>query len=330
MSQQVADRLKCHCRKCIDFHAHFMLREVFDTAHPHSVSSCFGATLLSPDTPQFRRLFEPELHLEDMEKRGIDCHMLSSCDVVMARSHWATPEEDARLTAMVNDECMRWVEAHPGRFIPSAALPIGDITLAFHEMDRVKAMGERILNVPSNYRGIYLGEEHFDDFWAAVLDQDMIVFIHPDGVRDMWFQRYSLWNSIGQSIEEVKVMSSLILEGMMDRHPGLKIVMAHGGGYMPHYMGRLDRNVDDKPWTAKNISRKPSEYLSDFYYDSCVYDPRTLELLAERVGIDRLVLGGDYPVAAIDPIDFLDRTNLSDAERASIAGGTAMALLGLS
>ena len=97
---------------------------------------------------------------------------------------------------------------------------------------------------------------------------------------------------------------------------------------MPHYMGRLDRNVTDKPFTAKNISKKPSEYLSDFYYDSCVYDARTLELLIERVGIDRVVLGGDYPVAALDPIDFLETIRISDSDRALIAGGNAASLLG--
>uniref|UniRef100_UPI0035CBEBD0 amidohydrolase family protein n=1 Tax=uncultured Sphingomonas sp. TaxID=158754 RepID=UPI0035CBEBD0 len=330
MSQPVADRLKCYCTKCVDFHAHFVHREVYEISHPHSVSSCFGERLLSLDTPQFQRLLDPELQVADMDARGIDCHVLSSSDVVMARSHWATPEEDARLTAIVNDECMRWVHLHPDRFIPSAALPIGDMKLALKEIERVRAMGVRILNLPSNYRDVYLGESPFDELWAAVLEMDLIVFIHPDGIRDRWFQAYSMWNSIGQSIEEVKVMSSLIYEGVMDRYKGVKIVMAHGGGYMPHYMGRLDRNVLDKPFTAKNISKNPSEYLSDFFYDSCVYDPRTLELLVERVGIDRVVLGGDYPVADVDPIDFLDRVRLSDPDRARIAGGNAMALLGLS
>ena len=106
-------------------------------------------------------------------------------------------------------------------------------------------------------------------------------------------------------------------------------MMAHGGGYMPHYMGRLDRNVTDKPFTIKNLSKKPSEYLRDFYYDSCVYDPRTLEILVERVGVERLVLGGDYPVAALDPIDFLESARLTDEERAAIAGGNAAKIMGL-
>ena len=86
-------------------------------------------------------------------------------------------------------------------------------------------------------------------------------------------------------------MSHLIYEGVLDRHTGIKIVMAHGGGYMPHYMGRLDRNYREKPETARNLSKPPSDYLKDFFYDSCVYDARTLELLVERVGADRVLLG---------------------------------------
>jgi aminocarboxymuconate-semialdehyde decarboxylase len=273
-------------------------------------------------------MFQPELQIGDMDERGIDINILTSCDVVQSRA-WATPDEERRMTALVNLECARWVDAYPDRFISTTVLPLGDIRMALAELEWAVSVGSRIIQLPSNYRGDYLGHARFSELWAAIKDRGMVVFIHPEGVTDMWFQDYALWNSIGQSIEEVKCMSSLIYEGVMDRYPGLKIVMAHGGGYMPHYMGRLDRNVTDKPFTTKNISKKPSEYLSDFYYDSCVYDPRTLELLVERVGIDRIVLGGDYPVAALDPIDFLASANLSDQDRAKIAGGNASRLLEL-
>ena len=327
MSVGTANRYRQFCPKCLDFHTHFMQRDVFNESHPHSVSSCFGRNMLPPDSPAFKRMFEPELQIEDMELRGIDAHVLSSCDVVQSRA-WATPDDEARMTAVVNDECARWIQRFPGRFIGSAVLPLGDMRRALAELERTSAMGLRIVQLPSNYRGAYLGHARFEELWGALRERGIVAFIHPEGVTDMWFQDYAMWNSIGQSIEEVKVMSSLIYEGVMDRHAGVKIVMAHGGGYMPHYMGRLDRNVTDKPFTTKNISKKPSEYLRDFFYDSCVYDPRTLELLIERVGIGRVVLGGDYPVAALDPIDFLESVNLSDADRARIAGGNALALLG--
>lgn len=328
MSVEVAKRLRCFCQKCIDFHAHFLQREVFDAGQPHSVSSCFGRNTYSPELPAFQRMFKSELQILDMDERGIDINILTSADVLESRA-WATHDEERRMSALVNQECLRWVEAHPGRFIGTAVLPLGDMRMALAELDLAKSAGFKIIQMPSNYRGDYLGHTRFVDLWAAIHEREMVVFIHPEGVTDMWFQDYALWNSIGQSIEEVRVMSSLIYEGVMDRFPGLKIVMAHGGGYMPHYMGRLDRNVTDKPFTTKNISKKPSEYLSDFYYDSCVYDARTLELLIERVGLERVVMGGDYPVATVDPIDFLVSTNLSDEERAKIAGGNAYRLLGL-
>lgn len=326
MSVMVAERLKCRCPKCIDFHAHFLLREVWEKGQPHSVSSCFGAVQIPPELPAFQRMFNPELHVADMDARGIDVHVLTSCDAAQSRA-WATPDEEERMTALVNEECCRWVAAYPDRFQGSMVLPLGDMNMAMRMFEWGRSARLKVLQLPSNYRGDYLGHARFNDLWAAIEESGTIVFVHPEGVTDMWYQDYAMWNSIGQSIEEVRTMSTLIYEGVLDRFPRLKIVMAHGGGFLPHYMGRLDRNYVEKPFTAKNISKKPSAYLRDFYYDSCVYDPRTLELLVERVGIDRLVLGGDYPVADVDPLDLLDRTGLTDQDRASIAGNNAASLL---
>lgn len=328
MSQTTAEKYRCFCPKCIDFHVHFIQLEAFEASNPHSVSSCFGKVEIPTDLLLCRKMLEPELQIADMDARGIDANILSSCDV-MQSSHWAAPSEEDRLTHLINDECAAWIKRFPERFMGSGVLPLGDIKLALKELERVAEMGFRVINLPSNYRGAYLGDARFADVLSAIHERDLVAFVHPHGVEDMWYQDYSMWNSIGQSIEEVRTMSSLIYEGRMDQCKGIKIVMAHGGGYMPHYMGRLDRNVADKPFTAANLSKLPSEYLSDFYYDSCVYDPRTLELLIERVGIDRVVLGGDYPAAALDPIDFLETVNIDDSDRAKIAGGNALAMLGL-
>lgn len=328
MSVEVAQKLRCFCPKCIDFHTHFLQREVFEESHPHSVSSCFGQKLLSPELPSFQRMFSPDMQIEDMDARGIDINVLTSADVVQSRA-WATPDDERRMTRLVNEECARWVDRHPGRFLGSVVLPLGDMRMALDELQWAVSAKLRVVQLPSNYRGDYLGHARYTELLAAIEESGLIIFLHPEGATDMWYQDYAMWNSIGQSIEEVRVMSSLIYEGVMDRYPRLRIVMAHGGGYMPHYMGRLDRNVTDKPFTTKNLSKKPSEYLSDFYYDSCVYDPRTLEILVERVGIDRVVMGGDYPVAAPDPVDFLASTRLSDEEQGKIAGANAYSLLGL-
>jgi aminocarboxymuconate-semialdehyde decarboxylase len=316
-----------YCPRCMDFHTHFMHPQVYEMTKHASVATSFGALQVPPDNPVFRCLYEPQAQIAAMDERGIDMNVISSCDVITSRS-WAEPEAELHMSRLVNDMAADWVARYPQRFIGSFVAPLGDMNMALAELERSVRMGLRVINLPSNYRGAYLGEQRFVDLWAAIAGLGLVAFIHPDGVRDTWFQAYAMWNSIGQSIEEVKAMSSLIYEGVMDRHPKLKVVMAHGGGYMPHYMGRLDRNVSDKPYTARNLSKLPSEYLRDFYYDSCVYDVRTLELLIERVGADRVVVGGDYPVASQNPLDILNKlTGLSDADRHAIAVGNALHLL---
>lgn len=303
--------------------------EVYLRCEAKNPASGFGAHFRSLDSPRFKRMLSPELQIEDMDLRGVDMNVISSVDVIHGRT-WAEPAEEAEMAAMINDMAAQWVSRFPARFVGTFSIPLGDMTLGLAELERRAHEGMGVVHLPSNYRGTYLGDERFSDMWAAIAERDLTAFVHPDGTRDLWFQEYSMWNSIGQSIEEVKTMTHLIYTGVMDRHRGIKIVMAHGGGYMPHYMGRLDRNMRDKPETARNLSKKPSEYLKDFYYDSCVYDARTLELLVERVGSDRVVLGGDYPVADLDPIDFLDTAKqLTDKDRTAIAGGTAVRLLGL-
>ena len=328
MSATTAAKYRTWCNRCMDFHVHFLHPKVFERSTPHSPSTCFGKNPQDLNSPNFKRMLEPGRQIDDMDAWGVDTSIISSADVVQSRS-WAEPAEEGYLAALTNDMAADWAARFPTRFIASGVLPLGDMDMALRELERCLSMNIRILNLPSNYRDLYLGHARYADLWAEIHARQLVAFIHPDGVRDMWFQDYAMWNSIGQSIEEVRVMSSLIYEGVMECHRGLKIVMAHGGGYMPHYMGRLDRNASFRPWTTRNLSKKPSEYLIDFHYDSCVYDARTLELLVERVGAERVVMGSDYPFGGFDPLDYLESAGqLSDTQRASIAGGTAATLLG--
>jgi aminocarboxymuconate-semialdehyde decarboxylase len=191
-------------------------------------------------------------------------------------------------------------------------------------------LGLRVANLCTQYQDVYIGGSRYRPFWEAANELDIVVWIHPDGARDLWFQKFGMWNSIGQSIEEVKVMASIIYGGVVVMFPNLKIVMSHGGGYFPHNMGRMDCNVTNRPDSMKNITRKPSEYLRSFYYDTCLFDPVVLETLIERVGADRVVMGSDYPVGESDLIGFIENCpGISKTDAAMITGGTAARLLGL-
>jgi aminocarboxymuconate-semialdehyde decarboxylase len=274
-------------------------------------------------------MLDPSLHIQDMDSRGLDRSVISSATVVQGLS-FADGEQARQLNRRVNDVAAEWVSRYPRRFIGSFCLPLGNIDDSLAELERALSIGLRVANLPAEHRGKYLGSRRFEPLWKAIEEKGVVAFVHPDGVKDPWYQDYWMWNSIGQSIEEVKVMTSLIYEGTLERHPGLKIVMSHGGGYMPHYMGRLDRNATNQPSTMANISQKPSAYLRRFYYDSIVYDPTTLSALVAKVGSDRVVLGADYPVAGLDPIKFLENIpDLPAADIAAIAGKNAAKLLGI-
>src|SRR5581483_2949709 len=150
------------------------------------------------------------------------------------------------------------------------------------------------------------------------------------GVTDPHFQKYALWNGVGQPIEETLVIASLIYEGILEFFPDVKIVVVHGGGYLPHYAGRLDRNVTAHPVSTQNIKRLPSEYLKCLYYDSCVYDPSILSALIARVGVDRIVMGTDYPFGEADPVAGIENSpGVSRADVEMMVSKTPAALLGI-
>ena len=313
----------------VDFHVHMLDEHVFRASTNKTVFSGFGAHPASEPRPGVRELLlrsmRPEAVIEDMEARGIDMAVVTSSTVLQGTS-WADPQTDLELCRRCNATAAEWEARYPKKLVSSVVLPLQDPALSLKELDSKT----RVINASSSYNGVYLGDPLYHPFWEAVSDIGATVWIHPEGVRDPWFQRYALWNSAGQSIEEAKVMASLIYEGVLHRYPRLKIVIAHGGGYFPHYLGRMDRNHANRPDTVKNTGgRKPSEFLRAFHYDTCVYDPQVLKVLLERIGADRLVMGSDYPVGEKDPIGFIRESTSSEDQVRQICGGNAARLLNL-
>ena len=321
----------------IDFHVHFNDPELYKRGSDHNVMSGFGTRPMPAPQPSDgwryqiqQKVKDPTLQIADMDKFGIGMHVVSLIGV-SCNTDWAEPQEAASLNRHANEMNAEWVRQHPTRFVGSFTLPLQDMALAMKEFDyAVNSLKLKVASVSSNCRGDYLGEERFRPFWEAVDAQSIPVFIHPHGMTDRRLQKYFLWNGIGQPMEETRVMTSLIFEGVLDKFPRVKIVMAHGGGYLPHYSGRLDRNFENNPASRINISKKPSEYLRDFYYDTCVYGADVLEVLIKRVGVDRITFGTDYPVGERDPFATLkDCTILSEADRTMITRTTPAKILGL-
>jgi aminocarboxymuconate-semialdehyde decarboxylase len=319
--------------KACDVHVHIVHEDLLEISADKVVINGYGARPPAPRPPgsrrdtNFRLMLEPDRHIADMDRRGVDVHVLSSSTVVQGTS-WADASTEARLCRTMNDYMAEWVRYRPDRFVGTMVLPFQDTRAALAEMERViSEYGFSIVNAPAEVGGAYLGESVFDSYWDRAAAENLLTFIHPEGVRDPWFQQYSLWNSVGQPIEEAKVMASIIYSGLFDRYPNLDIVISHGGGYLPHYIGRLDRNVTNMPESTRNISQTPSAYLRKFYYDTCVYDPSTLARLVSIVGADRLVLGSDFPFGDADSFAVVTQAPLNDSDKSLICSHTAGALL---
>ena len=164
----------------------------------------------------------------------------------------------------------------------------------------------------------------------------MLIFIHPQGTAELENSgrlngNGLLTNVIGNPLETTIALSHLIFEGTLDKFPGLKICAAHGGGYLPSYAARSDavQLTFPKRMTG-TLKKKPTEYVRQMYYDTIVFTPEALRHLAAEAGVDKIVMGTDYPFpwtsTSVDHI--LGTPGFSDADKIAMLGGTAMKLLG--
>ena len=321
----------------IDFHTHIVIKEVCDIVKrersPEAPECQLVDGFLKNAAAQRRRhpratSDELKARLEDMDEQGVDvqlvfCHVAQYC-------YWADPERGAKLVRMQNDVLAEFVQRKPDRLIGMGFVPLQDPQAAVAELRRiVEELGFRAVALSSHIDGVELGSERLWPFWAEVEKLGIAAFIHPAGYANPRFRRFLMWNGVGQPIEEAIAMSSLIYEGTLDSFPKLKVGIAHGGGFLPYYAGRVDRNFRARPDATPNNDRCPSEYMPRFFYDTVVYNLDMLEFLAHKVGSDRIVLGGDYPVGEDDPVAFVKRAKISAEAKTAILGGTAAKLLGL-
>ncbi len=245
---------------------------------------------------------------------------------------WGDAAKDLDVHRRVNDHIAgEWVARDPARFLGAFGLPTQDLKLALPELERMgRTPGMRVLQVSSHTAdGRYYGDPSLDPLMEALERLGIILFIHPHlQMRSPPLDQYGLFNSVGQGIEEAKVMSNIIMQGVFEKFPRLKILVAHGGGFLPHYGGRMDRNVSNIPSSARNLKLPPSAYLKRFYYDSCVYGTEVLSRLAMAVGADRIVLGGDFPFGLQDPTAEIRGSGFGAADLSAILSGNGTRLLG--
>lgn len=247
--------------------------------------------------------------------------------------YWAEPAAARELVGQVNEHLAGIVAARPDRFLGLGTVALQHPGLAAMQLRQaITEFGLAGVQISTQAGGRDLSAPELDPLWDAAEEHDAVVFIHPLGCPQLT-ERLApayLGNIIGQPLETTIALSHLIFTGVLDRHPDLRICAAHGGGYLPYYLGRSEHAYLVRP-DSSTMRHPPRYYLQRMWFDSVVHSAGVAKALVDLVGAGRLVVGSDYPfdmgterpgalVAAIP--------GLSEAQRTAIRTGNALALLG--
>jgi aminocarboxymuconate-semialdehyde decarboxylase len=284
---------------------------------------------------QDRRIAMTDLadRLQVLDKLGIDFQVVAPPPF---QCYYNVPVDHAvTASRMVNDGIAAFVDQRPDRFAGLGTVPLQDPGQAVVELERaVRDLKLKGVQVLTNVNGNELSDPELEPFWKKAEELGALVMIHPNGFTEgRRFTRFYFSNVIGNPLETTVALHFLIFDGVLERHPDLKILAVHGGGFLPAYSGRIDHAWGARKDSNAGLSRPPTEYLRRIYFDSVVFTPHQLEYLVRVYGADRIVMGTDYPydMADYDPVQHvLSVPSFSKDEIAKVAGGTAMALLGLS
>ena len=258
-----------------------------------------------------------------MAERGVDVQVLGGWLDVFG---YELPAAEGADWARLLTEEIR--TAATGGQIPLATVPLQDPDGAAEALREAVRSGCPGVMVATRVGERELDEPAFTPFWEAADELRAVVYLHPGfGAASRRYADYGLVNALARLEDSTVTMARLLYAGVPARYPGMRMVVAHGGGALPYVLGRLARGhaIADRPYDD------PVESFARLYFDSVVFDPVALEVLVAKAGPDRVLLGSDYPFPIGDPSprEVVERARLDEAGRARVLGGTATRLFGL-
>jgi aminocarboxymuconate-semialdehyde decarboxylase len=330
--------------RVVDLHCHYLNPEVnAKTAHlnagQYDPTVIFADELTRETNVRQMKTRAPKLtgvdqRLKDMDRMGVDIQAV--CPAPYHFFYFTEADYGAQLAREVNEGIAALVAATPDRFVGLGSVPLQDAQLAVRELDHaVKVLGLRGVEICTNVNGKELTDPGLglEKFFARAEELGVVIFLHPLGYTQADRLTHHYFNNvIGNPLDSTVAVSHLIFDGVMARHPKLKVLVAHGGGFVAHYWARMDHAWRARPDCRTVIKRPPSKYLEKFHFDTITHDPDMLKHLIERFGAERVVLGTDYPydMGDEDPLGLVAKVGrLPRAERELIVGGNAARLLKL-
>jgi aminocarboxymuconate-semialdehyde decarboxylase len=275
-----------------------------------------------------------EQRLKEMDAMAIDMEVLS------INPSWYRKDRDiaAQIVKINNEKLAEVCASRPDRFAAFASLSLQYPDLAVQQLETaVKKQGLKGAAIGGSVLGEDFSDPKFHPVWAKAEELGAVLFIHPQSTPEL-AKRFKgngwLSNTIGNPLDTTIALQHLIFEGTLDRFPGLKIIAAHGGGYLGSYAARGDHACFVSPQNCNpniTLKKRPSEYLNQLYFDAMVFTAEGLRHLVAQVGASQIMLGTDHPIPWEEhPVDHVLATaTLSDKQKVAILGGNATHLFGI-
>jgi len=240
-----------------------------------------------------RAFIDPSTYLAAQEQAGVSHSVLSPIPQLFM---YDFPDEiTADISTVYNRSLTDFCKAAPERLSALGTVPLANPVKAAEVLQEAMQMGLKGAIIGPGLDGRMLSDEFFTPFFEEANRLKAIVFIHPLLCEDPRLKRRMMPNLIGIPWETTVSATDLLLSGMVDQYPDVKILFAHGGGFLPYQIGRLDKGFEQWDLVSSKLKAKPSEYVKRFWYDSVLWNQDSLDFLIRTVGEERVVPGSDYP-----------------------------------
>lgn len=275
-------------------------------------------------------MFDYELRIRSMDKVGVDIAVVS---LTTPSVYWGTAEQSAHAARVINDDMRSAQRAYPDRIRYLATLPWQFPELAIKELARACDNGAVGVMVLANIRGRHLTDPLFEPIWKAIDERGLPVFIHPatpPGSKAMDIGRYNLAAAVAFCFDTTLAVTRMVLDGFLDKFSNLKLIAAHGGGYIPYVNGRVSAFHALMENSQEKIKESPDKYFKRIYYDAVVYQDNSLRACIDLAGPSNVLYGSDYPHVTGDMPGCLERVNrLPAGQRELVRGGNAQRIFKL-
>ncbi|MEQ1733158.1 MAG: amidohydrolase family protein [Bacteroidia bacterium] len=257
------------------------------------------ANMMHDDGRFFRKVQEncwnPERIIEDMDAHNVQAMLL--CTVPVLFNYWAKPLDAWDWSKLLNNHIASVQANYPKRFLGLGTLPMQDVAMAVKELERLKYLGIKGVQIGSHIQHRNLDDPYFHDLWEAAEELDMSIFVHPwDMMGQEKMPNYFMPWLVGMPAETSLAICSMIFGGVFDKFPKLRVLFAHGGGSFPFTVGRVSHGWHCRQDLCNvNNIQDPRNYIGKFWVDGITHDTPALHYLIQTMGVDKIAYGTDYP-----------------------------------